>query len=395
MAPSSMRACAVDGFDDRRAAGCVAVRHRPRPHRLREGRELRRPVGAPDRRAWRASACRCRPVKHQYVITETIAGLARDIATVRDPDRRTYFKEEVGGLVFGGYEPDRDPWTIGRCAGRFRIPALRRRLGSFRAAYDPGAGPGAGARDHRHQADDPRPRKLHPRWQFHPRRAPPSSRISSSAPASTLSASPSPAAPAGCSPNGCRRARRRMDLWVVDIRRFSEHSPDRHWVCDRTLEAYGQALHDRLSRMRNMRADGRASFRRSMSGSRPVNACFGSKLGWERPNWFAATGCRAARHLFHGPAELVRRGRRGAPRGARARPACSTRSSFAKFEMTRQGCRRRPCRWIAANDVARPPGRITYTQMLNRAAASNAISPSPVSRDEHYLHRHRHRLPQP
>ncbi len=46
------------------------------------------------------------PVKHQYVITEKVEGLATDVATIRDPDRRTYFKEEVGGLVFGGYEPD-------------------------------------------------------------------------------------------------------------------------------------------------------------------------------------------------------------------------------------------------------------------------------------------------
>ena len=58
------------------------------------------------------------PVKHQYVITEKIEGLATDIATIRDPDRRTYFKEEVGGLVMGGYEPD--PRSPGRSGDRAR-----------------------------------------------------------------------------------------------------------------------------------------------------------------------------------------------------------------------------------------------------------------------------------
>ena len=53
------------------------------------------------------------PVKHQYIITEKIDGLATDVATIRDPDRRTYFKEEVGGLVFGGYEPNPIAWTLG------------------------------------------------------------------------------------------------------------------------------------------------------------------------------------------------------------------------------------------------------------------------------------------
>ena len=50
------------------------------------------------------------PVKHQYIITEKIDGLATDAPTIRDPDRRTYFKEEVGGLVMGGYEPNPQAW---------------------------------------------------------------------------------------------------------------------------------------------------------------------------------------------------------------------------------------------------------------------------------------------
>nr|HMN84591.1 FAD-binding oxidoreductase [Bauldia sp.] len=50
-------------------------------------------------------------VKHQYVVPEAIAGVKPGMATIRDPDRRTYFKEEVGGLAFGGYEPDPIPWT--------------------------------------------------------------------------------------------------------------------------------------------------------------------------------------------------------------------------------------------------------------------------------------------
>jgi sarcosine dehydrogenase len=57
------------------------------------------------------------PVRHQYIVTERIEGLAADTPTVRDPDRRTYFKEEVGGLVMGGYEPDPKAWDTGLPAG--------------------------------------------------------------------------------------------------------------------------------------------------------------------------------------------------------------------------------------------------------------------------------------
>ena len=52
-------------------------------------------------------------VEHQYMITEKIEGVTPNLPTLRDPDRRTYFKEEVGGLVMGGYEPNPQPWLTG------------------------------------------------------------------------------------------------------------------------------------------------------------------------------------------------------------------------------------------------------------------------------------------
>ncbi|MGO8542996.1 hypothetical protein AB9F44_34425, partial [Rhizobium leguminosarum] len=37
-------------------------------------------------------------VEHQYIITESF-GLPSNLPTLRDPDRLTYYKEEVGGIV--------------------------------------------------------------------------------------------------------------------------------------------------------------------------------------------------------------------------------------------------------------------------------------------------------
>ena len=51
-------------------------------------------------------------VQHQYLITEGIDGVTSNLPTLRDPDRLTYWKEEVGGLVMGGYEPNPKPWAI-------------------------------------------------------------------------------------------------------------------------------------------------------------------------------------------------------------------------------------------------------------------------------------------
>ena len=50
-------------------------------------------------------------VQHHYAITEKIDGVTPNLPTVRDPDRLTYYKEEVGGLIVGGYEENPVPWA--------------------------------------------------------------------------------------------------------------------------------------------------------------------------------------------------------------------------------------------------------------------------------------------
>ena len=49
--------------------------------------------------------------EHFYVVTEQVDGVHRDFPILRDPDGYTYFKEEVGGLVVGGFEPEAKPWV--------------------------------------------------------------------------------------------------------------------------------------------------------------------------------------------------------------------------------------------------------------------------------------------
>ena len=106
-------------------------------------------------------------VKHQYIITEKIEGLSTDAPTIRDPDRRTYFKEEVGGLVMGGYEPNPQPWTHGRparttgpSACSTTILIISNSTWNRRSSAHPGAGEG------RCQADDQRTREFHPDGNF-------------------------------------------------------------------------------------------------------------------------------------------------------------------------------------------------------------------------------------
>jgi 4-methylaminobutanoate oxidase (formaldehyde-forming) len=50
--------------------------------------------------------------EHMYVVTGRMQGVHPDLPVMRDPDGYIYFKEEVGGLVMGGFEPDAKPWGM-------------------------------------------------------------------------------------------------------------------------------------------------------------------------------------------------------------------------------------------------------------------------------------------
>src|SRR5690606_9103802 len=78
------------------------------------------------------------------------------------------------------------------------------------------------------------------------------------------------------------------DLFAVDIRRFGRHHRSHEWTRRRTLEAY--AKHYTIVWPFEEHSSGRPC-RRSPLYDRLLaqGACFGEKLGWERPNWFADT----------------------------------------------------------------------------------------------------------
>ena len=55
------------------------------------------------------------PMSHQYLITENfLPSDGTTLPSLRDPDLLIYFRQEVNGLVMGGYERQSRPWTASR-----------------------------------------------------------------------------------------------------------------------------------------------------------------------------------------------------------------------------------------------------------------------------------------
>ena len=76
------------------------------------------------------------------------------------------------------------------------------------------------------------------------------------------------------------------DLWAFDVRRFGPHHASRRYLAERSVEAYGRyyAMHWPVEEARSARGGRRSPLHGLLSARRAV---FGSRNGWERPNWIA------------------------------------------------------------------------------------------------------------
>jgi 4-methylaminobutanoate oxidase (formaldehyde-forming) len=300
-------------------------------------------------------------VQHQYLVTEPIAGVPRTLPTLRDPDRLIYFKEEVGGLVMGGYEPNPIPWAENGIPDGFHFQLLDDDWDHFEPLMREAIArvPALEAAGIKQLINGPESFTPDGNWMIG--EAPELRGFYVGAGFNAFGIA---------SAGGAGRALAEwivggeppMDLWPVDIRRFGTPHRSTSWVRARTLEAY--AKHYTLAFPFEEHASGRP-LRVSpiYERLRCAGACFGEKLGWERANWFAPAGVE--------PRDRYSYGRQNwfphvgeEHRACRERAALFDQTSFAKFMLTGPDAGRALDR-MCANHVTKRPGTLTYTQMLN------------------------------
>jgi 4-methylaminobutanoate oxidase (formaldehyde-forming) len=62
--------------------------------------------------------------EHYYLITEQVEGMSADWPVIEDPGSYGYYREEVGGLMIGLFEPVCAPWQVGGVPDSFSFGAL-------------------------------------------------------------------------------------------------------------------------------------------------------------------------------------------------------------------------------------------------------------------------------
>ena len=328
----------------------------------------------------RVPAC---ALEHQYLVTEPIPDCPKNMPTMRDPDRLVYYKPDVDRLVVGGYEPDTLPFGesgVPRGFGRQlldsnfdrfeqlatlaaeitpvlnevgvrqmingpipysadgdfvmgRVPELDNYFVASGFLYGIAAGGGAG--------------KMMAEW--------------------ILDGEPS------------------LDLWPLDVRRFSEHHNSKYFMVARAIDHYGHhyKLHFPGSESGAARGIRLSPLHYPL---KEKGAVFGSRAGWERPNWFAPAGTEPVDELsfdrtkcnWFGPVCEEHK-------AVRERVALIDQTSFSKLEVTGPGALS-ALQNLAVSNMDRPQGSVIYTQLCNpRGGIECDLTITRLSEDRFYV----------
>ncbi|MFG1344261.1 FAD-dependent oxidoreductase [Xanthobacter autotrophicus DSM 431] len=300
-------------------------------------------------------------VEHQYMVTERIEGVTSTLPTLRDPDRLTYYKEEVGGLVMGGYEPNPIAWAADGFPKNFNFQLLQSNFDHFEQLMELALGRVPALQTAGVKQLINGPESFTPDGNFILGQAPELTGFYVGAGFNAFGIASGGGAGkvlaewiAGGEPP--------YDLSPVDILRFGRNHQDVNWVRARTLEAY--AKHYTVAWPHEEHKSGRP-LRRSPLYDRlkAQGAVFGEKLGWERPNWFAAAGEEARDHYTFGRpnwTDAVAREHKATREGV----TVFDQTSFAKFLLVGKDAEE-ALSYVSAGDMTRPVGTLTYAPMLN------------------------------
>jgi len=319
--------------------------------------------------------------EHFYLVTKAIAGVAPDMPVIRDPDGYLYYKEEVGGLVMGGFEPKAKPWTVDPIPDGFEFQLLPEDWDHFEILMQNAIHrtPCLETAEVKLLLNGPESFTLDGNF------------ILGEAPelagyfvcAGFNSAGIANAGGAGkLVAEWIVNGDAPLDLWDVDTRRFAPFHANRRHLADRTVESLGLHYAMRWPReeMETVRPLRRSPLYDRLAAKRAV---FGSKMNWERANYFLPPGEAKPPYTLGTPGWL--------PHVLEEQRACREdvvvfdQTSFSKFVLKGRAALavlERSC----ANQIDVPVGRMVYTGMLNaRGGFESDLTIVRLARDEFFI----------
>jgi 4-methylaminobutanoate oxidase (formaldehyde-forming) len=329
------------------------------------------------------------PAEHFYIVTGKIEGVHPMLPVMRDPDGFIYYKEEVGGLLMGGFEPVAKPWRVDPIPADFQFQLLGEDWDQFEPLMKNAIHrtPCLETADIKMLLNGPE--SFTPDGNFILGEAPElrnyfvcagfnSAGIANSGGAGRLMAEWI----AGGEPG--------TDLWDVDIRRFGSFTGNRRALFARTAETLG--LHYAMRWPRQ-----------ELETARPLRtsplydilsakgAEFGGKNGWERVNYFRphAPPLHGSLPRARAPAPAHTLGTPGwlpwvqaEQKATREAVALYDQTSFSKLLLKGRDALAVLQR-LCANDMDVPVDKMVYTPLLNaRGGIESDLTVMRLHRDE-------------
>ena len=299
--------------------------------------------------------------EHFYIVSEPIEGVHGKLPTLRDPGGYTYYREEVGAILAGFFEPVAKPWGMKGIPADFEYGTLKEDWQHLDPVFDVMAkrmpvletagihtffnGPEAFTPDDAyHLGESPELKNFYVAAGFN------SIGIQSSGGAGKVLAE--------WIVNGYAP----IDLWDVDIRRNQPFQGNHRYLHDRTVETLG-LLYDMHWPFRQF-ATARG-VRKSALHDRLVasGACFGCVAGWERPNWYAPPGVEPVYKYSYGRQNWFDYSG-NEHRAVRENVGLFDQSSFSKFMLQGRDALQVLNR-ICGGQIDVAIGKVVYTQFLN------------------------------
>ena len=323
-------------------------------------------------------------VEHQYIVTEPLPNpeLVKGLPTLRDPERLVYYKPDVGGrLVIGGYEEGTLPFGDQGIPGEFVRQLLPDNLDRFAPLAELAAlvTPVINEVGIRTVINGPIPYSAD--GDFVMGWAPNLSNLMLST--GFLYGIAAGGGAGEMIAEWIVDGSPSLDLWPLDVRRFSPHHATKAFMYPRAVEHYA---HHYKMRYPGQEAETARNLRLSPLYQRlkQHGAVYGSKNGWERPLWFAPEGVEPVDQLA-----LINPGwKRYAaeePRAVREGVVLIDQSSFAKFELIGAGALA-AMQQIAVSNMDRPIGNVIYTQLCNERGGIEAdVTITRTGKDRFYI----------
>ena len=306
--------------------------------------------------------------EHYYALFESVAGLDAGFPVVRDYDACAYYKYDAGKLLLGAFEPHARPWATEGIPEDFCFDEIAGSMEHFEPIFEQAMVRMPALESAGLETFFCGPESFTPDVRYHIGQAPELDNCFVAAGLNSIGLQSAGGIGRVIS-EWIRVGHPPKDLWEVDVRRNQPFQRNRKYLRERVSESLGllYATHYPYRQYDTARGVRKSPLHDRLKA---IGACHGELAGWERPNWYAPDPALARYEYSYGRQNWFEHSA-AEHRAVREKAGLFDQSSFAKFRLEGDDTAR-VLNFVCANNIDVRPGRIVYTQWLNKRGGIEA-----------------------